>query len=414
MLDIKYIRENPEKVQKGAKDKGVEVDIKRVLQLDEERRKMLVDIEQKRATRNKISQKGATKEAIEQGRQLKTEIKSLEEHLNAVENDYNTLMAQIPNPASDDVPVGEDEEQNEVLEKRGKMPKFDFKVKDHMEIGEQFDIIDTKRATKVAGSRFYYLKGQAALLEFALINFAMEKITKKGFIPVIPPVMIKSEMAKGTGYFEQTDATEAYYIQDDDMFLVGTSEQSLITMHAGETLEESELPKLYLGFSTCFRREAGSYGKDTKGILRAHQFDKLEMVVLCKPEESLKYHKLLFEIETELMDALELHYQVINICTGDLGFPAIKKYDIEVWMPSQDKYRETHSTSNCTDFQSRRLNIKYKDKKTNKAEFVHILNGTAFSMRPLIALLENNQQKDGSIKIPKVLHKYLPFKEIKA
>ncbi|NQU82967.1 MAG: serine--tRNA ligase [Parcubacteria group bacterium] len=414
MLDIKYIRENPEKVQKGAKDKGVEVDIDRVLQLDEERRKMIVDIEQKRAERNKISHKGAGPEVIEQGRQLKSEIKSLEEHLDAVENDYNAIMVQIPNPAFDDVPVGEDDEHNKVKEKRGKIPKFDFKVKDHMEIGEQFDIIDTKRATKVAGSRFYYLKGQAALLEFALINLALAKITKKGFIPVIPPVMIKSEMAKGTGYFEQVDANEAYYIQDDDMFLIGTSEQTLITMHAGETLEEADLPKLYLGFSTCFRREAGSYGKDTKGILRAHQFDKLEMVVLCKPEDSLKYHELLLEIETELMDALELPYQIIDICTGDLGLPAAKKYDIEVWMPSQDKYRETHSTSNCTDFQSRRLNIKYKDTKTNKAEFVHILNGTAFSMRPLIAILENNQQKDGSIKIPKVLHKYLPFKEIKA
>jgi len=414
MLDIKYIRENPEKVQKGAKDKGVKVDISRVLQLDEERRKMIVDIEQKRAERNKISHKGAGPEVIEKGRQLKSEIKSLEEHLDAVENDYNAIMVQIPNPAFDDVPVGEDDEHNKVKEKRGKIPKFDFKVKDHMEIGEQFDIIDTKRATKVAGSRFYYLKGQAALLEFALINLALAKITKKGFIPVIPPVMIKSEMAKGTGYFEQVDANEAYYIQDDDMFLIGTSEQTLITMHAGETLEEAELPKLYLGFSTCFRREAGSYGKDTKGILRAHQFDKLEMVVLCKPEDSLKYHELLLEIETELMDALELPYQIIDICTGDLGLPAAKKYDIEVWMPSQDKYRETHSTSNCTDFQSRRLNIKYKDTKTNKAEFVHILNGTAFSMRPLIAILENNQQKDGSIKIPKVLHKYLPFKEIKA
>jgi len=414
MLDIKYIRENPEKVQKGAKDKGVKVDISRVLQLDEERRKMIVDIEQKRAERNKISHKGAGPEVIEKGRQLKSEIKSLEEHLDAVENDYNAIMVQIPNPAFDDVPVGEDDEHNKVKEKRGKIPKFDFKVKDHMEIGEQFDIIDTKRATKVAGSRFYYLKGQAALLEFALINLALAKITKKGFIPVIPPVMIKSEMAKGTGYFEQVDANEAYYIQDDDMFLIGTSEQTLITMHAGETLEEADLPKLYLGFSTCFRREAGSYGKDTKGILRAHQFDKLEMVVLCKPEDSLKYHELLLEIETELMDALELPYQIIDICTGDLGLPAAKKYDIEVWMPSQDKYRETHSTSNCTDFQSRRLNIKYKDTKTNKAEFVHILNGTAFSMRPLIAILENNQQKDGSIKIPKVLHKYLPFKEIKA
>jgi len=249
------------------------------------------------------------------------------------------------------------------------------------------------------------------LLEFALIYFALDKIIKKGFTFVIPPVMIKSEMAKATGYFEQTDAREAYYLKEDDLFLVGTSEQSLITMHAQETFEQKDLPKMYLGFSPCFRREAGSYGKDTKGILRVHQFDKLEMVVLCKPEDSAKYHSLLLEIEQELMDELGLHYQVIDICTGDLGLPAAKKYDLEVWLPGQNQYRETHSTSNCTDFQSRRLNIKYKNDK-GESKFVHILNGTAFSMRPLIAILENYQQESGAIKMPKVLHKYLGFDKI--
>lgn len=414
MLDIKYIRENPEKVQKKAKDKGREIDITRILQLDEERRKMLVDIEQKRAERNKISKQGASAEIIEQAKQLKIDIKSLEEHLEAVNKDYNQLMLKIPNPAFDDVPVGKDDTENVVLRKEGDVPKFNFDAKDHLEIGENLDIIDTKRAAKVAGARFGYLKGDMTMLWFSLVNLAFETAIKKGFKPVLPPVMIKPEMAQAMGYLEQTDDEDAYYLEKDDLYLTATSEQTLGAMHQGEVFEEKDLPLRYVGFSTCFRREAGSYGKDTKGILRVHQFDKVEMFSFVKPEDSFKEHELLLSIEEELMKKLELPYQVVNICTGDLGAPAAKKYDIEVWMPSQNKYRETHSTSNCTDFQSRRLNIKYKNSKTNKLELVHTLNGTAFSQRPLIALLENNQQKDGSVKMPKALHKYLPFKEIKA
>jgi seryl-tRNA synthetase len=224
--------------------------------------------------------------------------------------------------------------------------------------------------------------------------------------------MIKPEMAWAMGYLQQTDDEEAYHLEKDNLYLTATAEQSLGAMHAGETFEEKDLPLRYVGFSTCFRREAGSYGKDTKGILRVHQFDKIEMFVFCKPEDSAKEHKLLLAMEKELMDELELHYQVIDICTGDLGVPAAKKYDIEVWLPGQDRYRETHSTSNCTDFQARRLNVRYRDKQGN-LQFVHTLNGTAFSMRPIIAILENYQKKDGSIEIPKVLQKYLSFKEIK-
>jgi len=414
MLDIKYIRENPEKVEKGAKDKGVTVDIKRVLALDEERRGMLAEVEQKRAERNKISSKGATPDVIAKSRQLKSDIKSLEEHLSAVEKDYKDAMVKIPNPAFDDVPVGEDETGNVVLRKEGKVKKIDFDIKDHLEIGERFDIIDTKRAAKVAGSRFGYLKGEMVQLWFALVNMAFETVGKNGFIPVLPPVMIKQEMAWGMGYLEQTDDEDAYFLPKDDLYLTATSEQTLGAMHAGEVFEEKDLPRRYVGFSTCFRREAGTYGKDTKGILRVHQFDKVEMFSFTTKEQAAKEHELLLSIEEELMKKLELPYQVIDICTGDLGAPAVKKYDIEVWMPSQQKYRETHSTSNCTDFQARRLNIRYKNSKTNKTELVYTLNGTAFSMRPLIAILENFQQEDGSIKMPKALHKYLPFKEIKA
>jgi seryl-tRNA synthetase len=241
----------------------------------------------------------------------------------------------------------------------------------------------------------------------------MDTVTKKGFIPVIPPVMVKNEMARGTGYFEEGDEKEAYFLPADDMYLVGTSEQSLVSMHSNEVLNAEILPLRYVGFSTCFRREAGSYGKDTKGILRVHQFDKLEMVIFAKQEDSKKEHELLLSIEESLMKALELPYQVIDICTGDLGRPAAKKYDIETWIPLENKYRETHSTSNCTDFQARRLNIKYKD-KNNKMQFAHTLNGTAFAIgRILIAIIENYQQKDGTVKVPKVLQKYCGFKIIK-
>ncbi len=415
MLDIKFIRENPEKVKQGAKDKGVEVDMDKLLELDKKRREILAQTEQIKAEQNKISGKGApTQETIEMAKALKEKVQAGESQLKQIEEEFNKLMYQIPNVPFDDVPVGKDDSGNKVKEfgKIKEKPKFDFKPKEHWEIGEQLDIIDTERAGKVAGTRFYYLKRQGALLEFALINFAFAKLVKKGFIPVIPPVMIKKEMAWAMGYLQQTDDEEAYHLEKDDLYLTATSEQSLGAMHAGETFDEKDLPLRYVGFSTCFRREAGSYGKDTKGILRVHQFDKIEMFIFCKPEDAKKEHELLLSMEKELMDNLGLHYQVIDICTGDLGAPAAKKYDIEAWMPGQDRYRETHSTSNCTDFQARRLNVRYKDKQ-GKLNFVHTLNGTAFSMRPIIAILENYQQKDGTIEVPKVLRKWTGFKEIK-
>ncbi len=416
MLDIKFIRENPEKVKQGAKDKGVEVDMDKLLELDKKRREILAQTEQIKAEQNKISGKGApTQETIEMAKALKEKVQAGESQLKQIEEEFNKLMYQIPNVPFDDVPVGKDDSGNKVKEfgKIKEKPKFDFKPKEHWEIGEQLDIIDTERAAKVAGTRFYYLKRQGALLEFALINFAFAKLVKKGFIPVIPPVMIKKEMAWAMGYLQQTDDEEAYHLEKDDLYLTATSEQSLGAMHAGETFDEKDLPLRYVGFSTCFRREAGSYGKDTKGILRVHQFDKIEMFIFCKPEDAKKEHELLLSMEKELMDDLGLHYQVIDICTGDLGAPAAKKYDIEAWMPGQDRYRETHSTSNCTDFQARRLNVRYKDKQ-GKLNFVHTLNGTAFSMRPIIAILENYQKKDGTVEVPKVLQKYFGLKKISA
>jgi seryl-tRNA synthetase len=331
----------------------------------------------------------------------------LKKNLKELDGRFQKLMYQIPNPPFDDVPVGEDDEDNVVMRHVGEKPKFDFRPKDYLEIAEKLDIIDVKRAAKVSGSRFAYLKNEAVLIEFALINFVLDSLTKEGFSPVIPPVMLKSKMAKGTGYFEATDIGEAYYLPKDDLFLVGTSEQSLLTMRAGEIFEEKDLPKRYLGFSTCFRREAGSYGKDTKGILRVHQFDKLEMFSFCQPEKSNEEHQFLLSLEENLMKKLKIPYQVIKICTGDLGLPAAKKYDIESWVQSENRYRETHSCSNCTDFQARRLNIRYRSKK-GKINFVHTLNGTAIAIgRILIAIIENYQQEDGTVKVPKVLQKYL-------
>ncbi len=337
----------------------------------------------------------------------------LTKSLKELEDEFNDTMLLIPNLPLASAPIGKDEEHNVTLREVGQKPKFSFQPKSYLEIAESMDLIDVKRAAKVSGARFGYLKGEAALLEFALVNLVFEILTKEGFIPVVPPVMLKSEMARGMGYLEQMDREEAYYFPQDDLYLVGTSEQSLGSMHAGEVFEEKELSRRYVAFSTCFRRESGSYGKDTKGILRVHQFDKMEMFSLCRPEDSEKEHKFFLQMEERLMQALKLPYRVLNICTGDLGKPAAAKYDIETWMPSEDRYRETHSTSNCTDFQARRLNIRYRDKE-NKLNFVHTVNGTAFAIgRILIMIMENYQQKDGTILVPEALRKYLSFKEIK-
>ncbi len=429
MLDINFIRENSEVVENACKNKNVNIDVDRILALDIGKRKLITEMEMLKAEQNKISRQSVktgfpqddgddtdfdNQTLIGQAKELKKKIKEMEPELEKVDAELKNLLLQLPNIPFEDVPVGKDDSQNVVLRKVGRPAMQIFhKPKDYMELGTTLNLIDTERAGKVSGSRFGYIKGKLALLEFALIKLVMDTVTKEGFIPVIPPVMLKDQMARGTGYFETTDEKEAYYLAEDKMYLVGTSEQSLVSMHADEVFNEKDLPARYVGFSTCFRREAGSYGKDTKGILRVHQFDKLEMVIFSKPENSRDELKLLLSIEEKLMKALKLPYQVINICTGDLGRPAAQKYDIECWLPSEKRYRETHSTSNCTDFQARRLNMRYRD-KAGKVSLVHTLNGTAFAIgRILIMIMENYQQKDGSIKIPKVLQKYAGFKIIK-
>jgi len=415
MLDINFIRENAEVVKNACKNKNVNIDVDRVLALDKGKRELMTEMEALRAEQNKISRGGTDNKAIfSQAKEIKEKIKEMEPELEKLSAELKVLLLQLPNIPFEGVPVGKDDSQNVVLRKVGKPATQMFHApKDYMELGANLDLIDTERAGKVSGSRFGYIKGGLAVMEFALVKLVMDTVQKEGFVPVIPPVMVKDQIARGTGYFEATDEKEAYYLAEDKMYLVGTSEQSLVAMHSDEVIDEKDLPLRYAAFSTCFRREAGSYGKDTKGILRVHQFDKLEMVIFAKPDGSANEHKLLLSIEEKLMKALGLPYQVIDICTGDLGRPAAAKYDIEAWLPSEKRYRETHSTSNCTDFQARRLNIRYKD-TDNKIKFVHTLNGTAFAIgRILIMIMENYQQKDGSIKVPKALQKYCGFKVIK-
>jgi len=418
MLDIKFIRENPEKVKEGCQKKQVKVDIDRLLEVDKKRRETLQALEDMRAQKNKASKNIPKIKDEKERKKIILEMKELDKNsdrldltLKELDEEFNNLMFEVPNLPLDYAPVGKNEKENVVLKEVGERPKFDFQPKSYLEIAENLDLIDIKRAAKVSGTRFGYLKREAALIEFALINFAFDTLIKEGFIPVIPPVMIKPEMALAMGYLEQTDDQEAYFLPKDNLYLVGTAEQSLGPMHAGEIFEEDSLPRRYLGFSTCFRREAGSYGKDTRGMFRVHQFDKVEMFSFSKPEDSVKEHNFFLSLEEKLMSSLKLPYRVVNICTADLGRPAAAKYDIEAWLPSEKRYRETHSTSNCTDFQARRLNIRYKE-KSGKTNLVHTINGTAFSMRPLIAILEIYQRRDGGVDVPKILQKYTGFTKI--
>lgn len=414
MIDIELLRKNPEIFEKGAKNKNVDVDVNSILKLDEEWRKNLREMEELRAQQNSlgenvVSEKDASKkqELIAKLKEIKENIKEKEESEGRLKTQLDQLVKKIPNPPFEDVIVGKDDSENKTLREEGEKPKFDFEFKDYVRLGEDLDIIDTERAAKVSGTRFGYLKNEVAMLEFALVQYAFETLVKEGFIPVIPPVMIKPESMAAMGYVER-GGDEIYFLEKDNLYLVGTSEQSIGPMHMDEIFEEKDLPRRYVAFSTCFRKEAGSHGKDTRGILRVHQFNKLEMFSITTPEQSKDEHKLLLSLEEKLMQGLKLPYRVLDICSGDLGDPAAAKFDIEVWFPSQDTYRETHSTSNTTDFQSRRLNIRYRPKGQEKGtRLVHMLNGTAFSERPILAILENYQQADGSIKIPEVLQKYM-------
>lgn len=402
MLDIKFIRENPEKVQQAAKNKGIDVDVNHVLEIDSKHRELSLLVQKLREERNKL----AKERNIEEGKKLKDQLEKSEHALSAVGEELKDWLYKIPNLPKDDVRVGKDESENEVVKKQGEPTKFSFTPKDHVELGETLDLIDVKRAAKVSGSRFAYFKKDALFLENALIDFAFRTLIQEGFTPIIPPVLIKKEVMRGLGYMEHGADEDMFSIPKDDLVLIGTAEHAIVAMHKDEVLNKKDLPKRYVGFSSAFRREAGSYGKDTKGIFRVHQFDKVEMVSFVTQEYDDKEHEYLLSLQEKMWQALEIPYQIVKMCTGDLGFPAARKYDIEAWMPTQHKYREVTSVSAVTDFQSRRLNIKYQD--GNEKKFVHILNGTAYAIgRTLVATLENYQQEDGSVVVPKILQKYI-------
>ncbi|MDD3548662.1 MAG: serine--tRNA ligase [Candidatus Pacebacteria bacterium] len=414
MIDVKLIREQPNLVKEGIRKKGTDPSIiDKFLELDLKKRRLLQEIENIRAKKNAAEKKmslAGNKEAIlEALKEAKAFLTEKGEELEAIEREWKDSLSLIPNLPLTSVPEGKDESENIVLREEGVKPVFNFIPKDYLTLAEDLDIIDTKRAAKTSGSRFGFLKREAALLESALLCFLFEKLIKKGFTPIIPPVLIKHFPFWGMGYLDR-GKEEVYFLEKDELYLIGTAEQIIGSMHLDETFEKEELPKRYLGFSSCFRREAGSYGKDTKGILRVHQFDKAEMFSFSRPEDSQKEHEFLLSLEEEIMKNLGIPYRVLLICSGDLGDPAAAKYDIEAWLPGQNngkgEYRETHSTSNCTDFQARRLNIKFKNEKGGK-EYVHTLNGTALAMgRAIIAIIENYQTKEGKIKIPKVLWRY--------
>jgi seryl-tRNA synthetase len=433
MLDIKFIRENPEAVKKGAAAKNVVVDIDKVLKLDIAKRELQAQAEKTRALQKELSAAvpRATpeekKKLLADSSKLKEEFLALDERLNKIMAELYVELVRIPNIAFPEVKIGKDESQNEVLRIFGSPTKFSFKPKEHWQLGEELGVIDNERAAKVSGSRFTYIKGKLALLQFAIIQFVMRNLTDenilasiakgakldvstKPFVPVIPPVMIKPEAFERMARIEPKE--ERYHIPSDDLYLVGSAEHTLGSMHMDEVLEEIDLPVRYVGYSTSFRREAGSYGKDMRGIIRLHQFDKIEIESFTAPENSIKEQDFIVAIQTYLMRELKIPYRVVGICTGDMGGPDARQIDIEAWMPGQDKYRETHTSDLNTDYQSRRLNTRLR-RKDGKHELVHMNDATVFAIgRIMVAIMENYQQEDGSIKIPEVLIPYCGFDRI--
>lgn len=414
MLDINFIRQNPEKIKANNKIRKTDVDVDKILELDRERRKLIAQIDNKRAELNAKSKAKPSAGEISRLKSLGDELQSQEQKLRPIEDELNALLIRLPNITHESVPVGKDETGNVVVRKWGEIPKFNFKPKEHWELGEALDLIDVERGTKVSGSRFWYLKNDLVMLELALVQCAANFMRGRGFTPMLPPMLVKERALFGAGFFP-ADKNEIYHVNpdDDDLYLIGTAEAPLAAYHADEVIAAAEKPLKYFGFSSCFRREAGAAGKDLKGILRGHQFDKVEMFVFASEEQSWSMHEEMIAIAEEFWQSLGIPYQVLNMCSGDIGAPNAKKYDIEGYMPGQGRYRELASCSHDTDFQARRLNIKYIDKDGVK-KFVHTLNNTVCALgRAMIAIMENHQQKDGSIKIPEVLVKWFGKDAIK-
>jgi seryl-tRNA synthetase len=414
MIDIKFLRENPDAVRASQKGRGEDVAVvDKVLASDEVKRAAITEFEQLRAEQNILSKavgaaKGDEKAALlANAKELADKVKAADAKRAEIEAEAHALAMVISNILDPEAPIG-GEEDFVVIEHVGTPRDFagaGFEPKDHVELGKLLGAIDTERGAKVSGSRSYYLTGVGALLEFALVNYAISSATKAGFIPVIPPVLVKPAAMEGTGFLGQA-AENVYHLEKDDYYLVGTSEVPLAAFHMDEVLDGAKLPLRYAGYSSCFRREAGSYGKDTRGIIRVHQFDKVEMFSFCKPEEAKEEHKRLLQWEKDFLNAMEIPYRVIDVASGDLGSSANRKFDIEAWIPTQSAYREVTSTSNCTEFQARRLNIRYKDSDGTKA--VATLNGTLVAIpRMIVAILENHQNADGTVSVPAALQPFL-------
>ncbi len=411
MIDVKLLRENPDLVRASQKARGESTSlVDEVLAADEVRRTAIVEFEALRAEQNTLSKsvgaaKGDEKSALlERAKTLSAQVKEAESKKSATEEAFKKLALGISNLVDERAPIG-GEADFKVIEEVGKPRNFDFEAKDHVELGKILGAIDVERGAKVSGARFYYLTGVGALLELALVNYAIQMATKAGFIPVIPPVLVKPEAMEGTGFLGQA-AENVFHLAEDDFYLVGTSEVPLAAYHMDEILDASKLPLRYSGYSPCFRREAGSYGKDTRGIIRVHQFEKVEMFSFCKPEDAAAEHLRLLNWEKEFLSAMEIPYRVIDVATGDLGSSANRKFDCEAWIPTQGAYREVTSTSNCSDFQARRLNIRIKGESGTSP--VATLNGTLVAVpRMIVAIFENHQQSDGSVLVPKALQPYL-------
>jgi seryl-tRNA synthetase len=414
MLDIAFIREFPELVKAGAKKKHLQMDVDRLLDVDRQRRALITEIERLRAERNRHSKMvsgipPSEREALlAETRAITAQLKHSETALAPLEEEFERLMLQVPNVPAPDVPEGLTDADNVEIRRWGELPTFSFTPRDHIELGETLDLIDTKRAVRIAGTRTYYLKHEAVLLELAVLRFTLDHMMRKGFTPMLVPHLVKDEAMIGTAYFPGGEE-QAYRIEKDSVNLIGTAEVPLTAYHYDEILKEAELPKRYVGISACYRREAGTYGRDTRGIYRIHQFHKVEQVIISVADEqvSIAEHERIVCHAEEVLQALQLPYRVVNVCGGDLGAPQVKKYDIETWMPSRNAYSETHSASRFYDFQARRLKLRYRDRQ-GRMHYAHTLNNTVIaSPRILIPILEIYQQEDGSVIVPEVLRPYM-------
>ncbi|MBT8247205.1 MAG: serine--tRNA ligase [Acidimicrobiia bacterium] len=413
MIDVGILRERPHDLAAALSRRGVELDVAALAQIDAERRTARADAEEMRSQQKDVGKSIAglsgdeKAAAIAEAGELSERYKAKVAEADDLDARFMEQWVTVPNLADETAADGFEEEDSVEVARWGQPPVFDFEAKDHVDLGVALGLIDIERATKISGSRFGMIKGKLALLEMAMTRWSMDVLTDYGFTPVVPPVLVRDQALFGTGFFP-ADREQVYSVKEDDLYLVGTSEVPLAAMHGDEILSDGDLPLRYTGFSTCFRVEAGTYGKDTRGIFRVHQFNKVEMFSFVEPDDSPAEHEFLLAREEELVQALEIPYRVVNVAAGDLGASAAKKYDIEAWFPGQERYREITSTSNTTDYQSRRLKVRFKD-ADGKNRLVHTLNGTAVTGRALIALVENHQQADGSVRIPEALRPYTGF-----